>query len=89
MAEIHFTSAMQRHVECQTLGTAGATVREALQAVFDRNASLESYFLDDQGALRKHIVIFVDGQQVRDRTKLAHPIGENSRIDVMQALSGG
>ena len=47
------------------------------------------YVLDEQGALRHHVVVFVDGQLIRDRVTLADPVGEQSEIAVMQALSGG
>ena len=45
--------------------------------------------LDDQAALRKHMVIFVDGQIIRDRARLTDAVSETSRIYVIQALSGG
>ena len=67
----------------------GRTVREALEAVFAHNQSVRSYVLDDQGALRKHMVIFVAGQQIQDRIELSDPVPENGEIYIMQALSGG
>lgn len=67
----------------------GASVREVLDAVFASNPRARGYVLDDQGALRKHMVIFVDGQAIRDRSTLADPVSERSDIYVMQALSGG
>jgi hypothetical protein len=45
--------------------------------------------LDDQSALRRHMTIFVDGQMIRDRARLADAVGERSTIHVFQALSGG
>jgi hypothetical protein len=45
--------------------------------------------LDDQARLRHHVVVFVDGQLIRDRVTLADPVAERSEIAVMQALSGG
>ena len=60
---------------------------EALSRVF--RPGLRSYVLDDQGRLRTHVVIYVDGRPVRDRNSLADAVGENAEIHVMQALSGG
>ena len=57
--------------------------------VFRGNPGLRSYVLDDQGRLRTHVVIYVDGRPVRDRNALADAVGENAEIHVMQALSGG
>ena len=45
--------------------------------------------LDDQGAVRKHVAIFVNSQLIRDRQTLTDPIGEDDDIFVAQALSGG
>ncbi len=47
------------------------------------------YLLDDEGRLRKHMVVFVDGVAACDRDGLADPVDVNSEILVMQALSGG
>ena len=67
----------------------GRTVSEALSRVFCDNPRLRSYVLDDQGRLRTHVVIYVDGRRVQDRTALGEAVGENAEIHVMQALSGG
>jgi sulfur-carrier protein len=67
----------------------GDSVRAALDAVFARNPRLRGYVLDDQGALRRHMMVFVDGQQIQDRERLSDPVRPASEIYVMQALSGG
>ena len=60
-----------------------------LDAVFAHNPRLRGYVLDDQGALRRHMIVFVDGQQIDDRDHLSDPVRATSEIYVMQALSGG
>jgi len=89
MPRIAFTPNIQRHVACPEATVAGATVREALDALFAANPQARGYVLDDQGALRRHMTIFVDGVTIRDREKLADPVGEATTIYVFQALSGG
>lgn len=86
---ITFTSSLQRHVSCPAEQVGGATVREALEQYFARHPQVRGYVLDDQGALRHHVVVFVDGGQLRDRSAQQEPIGEAADIYVMQALSGG
>ena len=86
---IVFTTALQRHVDCPEEDVAGGTVREALETYFARHAAARAYVLDDQGELRQHVVVFVDGVQVRDRASLAERAGAGTEIYVMQALSGG
>lgn len=89
MATVSFTPNLERHVECPTQAAPGDTVRAVLDAVFAQNPRLRGYVLDDQGALRRHMMVFVDGQQIRDREALADPVGPASEVYVMQALSGG
>ncbi len=45
--------------------------------------------LDEHGAVRKHMVVFVNGQMICDREKLSDPVPEHAEVYVMQALSGG
>ena len=47
------------------------------------------YVLDDQGALRRHVAVYIGGEAVRDRVKLSDPIGPEDDIYVFQALTGG
>jgi len=89
MAKVIFTANIQRHVACPEAHAAGGTVREVLENVFAGNSEARSYVLDDQSALRKHMAIFVDGQMIRERARLADPVTETSTIYVFQALSGG
>lgn len=89
MPHVVFTPALQRHVPCPPANVEGGTVREVLDRVFGDNPRARSYVLDEQGALRKHMVVFVDGEAILDRTGLSDGVGEDSQIYVMQALSGG
>ncbi len=89
MATVAFTANIQRHVACPAVDVPGNTVREVLEAVFAVNPNARSYVLDDQGALRRHMTIYVDGVIITDRVRLTDPVRETSSIYVFQALSGG
>lgn len=89
MAHVSFTANLQRHVPIREAEAPGSTVREVLDAVFAEHAMLRGYVLDEQGALRKHMGIVVDGVVLADRARLSDPVGKDSRIYVLQALSGG
>lgn len=89
MARVTFTQNLRRHVDCPPIEAPGATVREALEQVFAGNPRLRGYVVDERGALRRHMVVFVDGAMLGDRDTLSDPIGANADIYVMQALSGG
>jgi sulfur carrier protein ThiS len=89
MAHVTFTPNLERHVSCPPREVSGRTVREALDSYFAAEPQVRFYVLDEQGALRRHMVVFIDGQQLRDRTHLGEPVSEGASIHVMQALSGG
>ena len=89
MASVVFTPNLRRHVECPDAEAEGATVGEVLAGVFAGNAPLRGYVLDDLGGLRKHMGIIVDGAVLADRKCLSDPVRPDSRIYVLQALSGG
>jgi sulfur-carrier protein len=89
MVQVVFTANIQRHVHCPPANARGGTVREVLDDVFASNHLARGYVLDDQGALRKHMNIFVDGRAITDRTKLSDRVSPMSKVSVYQALSGG
>lgn len=89
MALITFTENIQRHVACPSCQVSGCNVREVLEAVFATNERARGYLLDDQGGLRKHMVVFVNGHAIKDRVALTDSVPADGEVYVMQALSGG
>jgi molybdopterin synthase sulfur carrier subunit len=89
MPRVVFTSNLQRHVTCPERDVAGSTVRQALEAVFADAPQVREYVLDEQGHVRKHVAIYVDGQRIADRESLSDAVDSGSEIYVLQALSGG
>lgn len=89
MAHVHFTANLTRHTDCPDSEFEATTVAELLDHYFREWPTVRGYILDDQGAVRKHIKIFVDGHNMRDRFKLSDRVGRDSEVHVFQALSGG
>lgn len=89
MAVVRFTQNLQRHVASDACCGEGGTVAEVLFNVFAKHPVLKGYILDDQGAVRKHVAVFVDGEPVVDRATLTDTVGPEDEIFVLQALSGG
>ena len=89
MAEVHFTSHLRNLVPGGPFAVAGATVGEALQALFADEPQVRGYVLDERGALRKHVCIFADGERLTHDAALSHCIDADTKLYVMQALSGG
>jgi molybdopterin synthase sulfur carrier subunit len=86
---VTFPQVLQRHVRADPVDVHATTVREALDAAFAVHPVVRGYVVDDAGALRPHVTVFVDGAVVTDRARLAQPVAADARIDVLQALSGG
>ena len=89
MAEIYFTSHLRNIAPAGPLSAAGATVGEALMNVLAEQPHVRVYVLDDRGELRKHVCIFADGERLHRDSALGRRIGPDSKLYVMQALSGG
>ncbi|MCG6869801.1 MAG: MoaD/ThiS family protein [Gammaproteobacteria bacterium] len=89
MAIISFTPNLLRHVEIPSVRIAGSTVRRVLEGYFREYPRVRGYVLDDQGAVRRHVAIFLNGELIRDRAGLSDAVGGNDEIFVAQALSGG
>ena len=89
MPTVRFTRNIQRHIACPTREVAGATLGEVLDGYFRENEQARSYVLDDQGRIRRHMVVFINGTQVENRDDLSDQVAPDAIVDVVQALSGG
>jgi sulfur carrier protein ThiS len=89
VVEVAFAKAFRRHVDCPTTSVPGQTVGDALIAYFERHPQVRGYVLDDAGAVRRHVAVFVNDDVITDRTSLADGVAAGDRIHVFQALSGG
>lgn len=66
------------------------TLHDAFDAAFARHPALRGYVVDEQGQLRHHVAVFVDGQALRDKSAArTTPLQAHSEIYLLQALSGG
>jgi sulfur-carrier protein len=90
MPTVHFTPHLRRYFpELDTLEVPARTVAELVGELETRHRGLAGYLVDDRGALRQHVVIFVDKVAVRDREALSDALAPRSEVHVFQALSGG
>jgi molybdopterin synthase sulfur carrier subunit len=89
MPTILFTQQLRRFTPAPEIETPALLLRDALEQAFAGTPKLRGYVLDDQGHLRANVVIFIDGRRVRDRIKLDDPLAPDSKVHVLQALSGG
>ncbi len=70
-----------RSVEAQ-----GSTIDELLQDLDRRYPGIRFRMIDEQGKVRPHVRIFLNGEQV---WRLDAPVAPADRVQILQALSGG
>jgi sulfur-carrier protein len=64
---------------------AGATVAEVLRELEQSQESLDGWILDERGRIRRHINVFVNGEQSTEET----PVADGDRVEILPAISGG
>jgi molybdopterin synthase sulfur carrier subunit len=62
-----------------------ATVGDLLTELERANPALEGWILDERGVMRRHINVFVNGERGGQDTA----VGNDDRVDVLPAISGG
>jgi molybdopterin synthase sulfur carrier subunit len=89
MAQLNFTQQLARFMAVPQVVTDAPQLRAALDAAFAAHPRLRGYVLDEQGHLRENVVIFIDGLRSRERILLDDPLRADSKVYILQALSGG
>ncbi len=89
MPIVEFAPALTRHVPCPPQTVDGATLRAVLNAAFLAAPAMQNYVLDEQGAVRRHVAVFVNAQMIASRSDLEIPLQALDKVMVIQALTGG
>lgn len=67
----------------------GATVGEVVAALEAAHPGFEARLLDDQGAVRRYVNLFVDDEDIRFVDGLGTPVKDGQTISVVPAVAGG
>lgn len=90
MPIVKFTYALKRFFpSLKDTPSKRVVLAEILDEIEASYPGINSYILDEQGQLRRHVNIFINGKMIGDRTKLDNKVPEKSEIYIIQALSGG
>ena len=71
------------------LASTPRNVGEALDQLWSQHTGLRDRVLTEQGEVRPHVNVFVNGQVVRRDQVLQVPISGDTEICIMPAVSGG
>jgi len=89
MPTVSFTRALARFHEAPSIEVGGDTLDAALAAAFAARPALRGYVLDEQGALRRHVAVYINDRPASDRVRLSDAVAARDQVYVFQALSGG
>lgn len=79
-------SALRSYTEAGEAEASGATLAALLVDLEQQYPGIRFRIIDEQDRIRRHIRVFVNGEQVRD---LARPLNGTDEVIIVQALSGG
>jgi sulfur-carrier protein len=92
MAKVELTRHLHAffpHLEDRPLVVPGSSVAEVLAEVERVAPGFGFYVCDERGRLRRHVNIFIEDERIADRDRLTDAVQPDSRVFIMQALSGG
>jgi sulfur-carrier protein len=73
----------------RTIKVRSGSVAEILRAVNEIAPGFTDYVLDERGALRRHVNVYVNDTIVIDRKTLSDHVPDEGVVYIFQALSGG
>jgi molybdopterin converting factor small subunit len=85
MAQVMLRAPLSELCGGRTHAIPGATVSEVLVALERAHPPIAGWVLDEQGRIREHVNVFVNGTHGEGRT----PVGDADRVQVLPAITGG
>ncbi len=90
MPTVHLPSALAGHAAGQRrVEVAGTTVGKVLAALGQAHPGVGQRVVDEQGTLRRHVNVFVNGESIRYLTGMETPVGDSDEVMILPAVSGG
>lgn len=90
MPKVSFTSALKRfYPKLKPREIKASTISELLDALDQEYPGIKGYIVDERGALRKHVNIYIGELLIDDRTQLSDKVTDQDEVLIFQALSGG
>ncbi len=72
-----------------TLDGSPGTVGEALQQLWELHRGLRDRVVNEQGQVRPHVNIFLNGENIRRKEALETALAGNAEITILPSVSGG
>lgn len=68
---------------------ADASLRDVVESLAVSHPALARRIVDETGELRRHVNVYVDGEECRRLAGLATPVGEGTQVQVIGSIAGG
>lgn len=86
MAVVHLPSQLRQRADAEAeVASSGGTLGQVLSDLERRYPGIAGWILDETGAIRRHVNVFVNGERVPVETT----VSEGDRIQVLPAIGGG
>ncbi|HRI53711.1 MAG TPA: MoaD/ThiS family protein [Pseudomonadota bacterium] len=90
MARVRIPTPLRKYTQGQEAVTvSAATVAELIEALEAQHPGLRERILDDKGAVRRFVNIFVGEDDIRFLNQLATPLTDATEVSIVPAIAGG
>jgi hypothetical protein len=86
LMKVRIPTPLLSYTKQKDVSAQGTTLAEVLVDLDRQFPGLRLRVVDEQGRMRRHMRVFVNGDQVLEPS---HPVGPNDLVQLVQALSGG
>lgn len=89
MAQVRFSSALEKVTDERTTEVEAETVGKALEELSEEYGEEFEERLMEDGELRRFVNLYVNGDDIRHGEGLETTIGEHDEVSILPAVSGG
>ena len=90
MARVRIPTPLRKYTEGKEVVTIAApTVAALIDAIEAQHPGLRERILDDKGAVRRFVNIFVKDEDIRFLQNLETPVADADEVSIVPAIAGG
>ena len=90
MPTVRFPAAMKYYVDHQAeFFVSAATTGELIDKIIEQYPSVKHHLVDQEGNLRRHFNVFVNGVHIRDLEGMHTSLKDDDKVILMASAAGG
>ncbi len=75
--------------DLDSVSVAGDTIDELITNLEQAHPGIKERLLDDAGNVRRFVLIYVNGEDIRDLQDKATPVKDADEVSIVPAIAGG